>query len=382
MAAGFQSPIESSELILRDGHTEDPARQSGSVGRRNYAPDNRKVPPEPFLIDPFRDTDSFTDPDPNSSLAADGFAFGAEQATFVDGAGQVAPGCILVQFTPPKWWGPASHYDVYAADTSDFDADLFIKIGRVAGAAIGRGDSYLVTSHHLQRGRTYDVSLVPCNADGAGMDPADAPRGTVSLTSAGEVPPDVVAFDVSADCCELVGTWTPVASGRKDVSYYEVRQGATFDTGTLVTRVWGWGVGRFSISREAVPFPAFGAPNDEFHIKAVTRLGAVSDAEGSDTLTAIEIAGLTAPCCVKAREITPAVGLDDLVLTSLTPSIVQPIVNPGVGGQGGGVPGPGILFYVDPGSFVPNGALFDYTVRFGMTTLGNETFPLTESTPR
>lgn len=372
----FNQDIQSGELFARRGRT-DPGTLWKST-RRNYAPDNRKIPPGP-LLQP--EVDLALDADPDAQLAANGTRIGAEQNTLFHADGSTVGG-IIVQFTTPEWWGPASGYDVYAADQDDLDPACFIRLGRIVAAEADKGHSYHVYHPFLITGRTYIVALVPVNSDGSGITANDAPQVTVTLDAVGDVPPDVAAFDVTADCCELVGTWTPVATDRKDVSHYEVRQGATFDTGVLVLRVWGSGVGRFSISREAVPDPAFTPPNDEFHIKAVTGLGAVSAAEGSHTLTAIEIGCLTAACCVKGREITPAVGLDFLVLTSLTPSSVQPIINTGHGAIGGGAPGPGVPFYVDPGSFVPNGALFDYTIRFGMTTLGNESFPLTESTPR
>ncbi len=377
MATGFQDPYETGELVLRDGHVENPNRSGSSgLGRRNYAPDNRKIPPEPVLYDPFRDTDA--EADPPSTIAADGFNFDAEQATFIDGAGQVMPGSIIVQFTPPKWWGPASAYDVYAADTADFDADLFIRIGRISASAVGQGDSYVVTSHHLQRGRTYDIALVPLNADGAGMDPVDAPRGTVALTSVGDVPPDVVGFDAQPECCEILATWTPVTDDRNDVAYYEIRQGAAFAGGALVGRVWGWGAAAVVIPLALVPNP-LSAPDDEFHIKAITMLGGESATEGSDTLTAIEIAALNARCCSIGRELTPAGGLDFLVVTSIMPSVVQPVFNVGHGAPAAG-PGPGIPFYVDPATITPSGSLWNYTVRFGDTTLGGEVFPLTELT--
>ena len=371
----FTPPYQSGELGLRDGTNEDPALPD-ETGRTQYAPDNRKIPPESPRIDLERDTDA--EDDPSSTLAVSGIAFGAEQWTIVNPDGTVDFG-IIVGFTPPTWWGPASGYDVYAADTADFDADCFIRVARLPGAQFTKGEVYRVSSPQLARGRTYDLALVPINADGAGMDPIDAPRATVALTAAGDVAPDVAGFDAAPSCCDLLFTWTPATVARNDVAYYEIRQGASFAAGVLVGRAQGWAVGRLVVPISEVP-NTLTAPNDEFHIKAVTGLGAEGATEGSDTLTAVQIALLQSYCCTKTREVSPAPGVDTVPITSLAPTLpgVEPNINVGAAA---GNPGPnGVLRgAIDPTSFVANGSRWDYSVILSDTAIVGDRIMVTEA---
>lgn len=354
----FTPPYQSGEMGMRDGSVDDPLLPNTS-GKPNYAPDNRKVPPEPQRFDFERDTDA--EDVPTDTLAATGIAIGVEQWTIVNPDGSVDFG-IVIGFSPPTYWGPASGYDVYVADTNDFDADCFIRVARLPGAQFAKGEVYRVSSPQLARGRTYDVALVPVNADGAGMDPLDAPRATVTLDSEGDIPPDVASFDAFPVCCDIAFTWTPATISQNDIAYYEIRQGADFAGGTLVTRAWGWNQNAAEVPIGEIPL-ALTAPNDEFHIRAVTRLGAESATEGSDTLTAVQIALLQSYCCTKIREISPTPGVDTVPITSLapTPPGIQPNIS--VGGSSG-TPGPnGVLRgAIDPTSFVANGSRWDYSV--------------------
>lgn len=370
---GFDKTIQSGEMIPRRGAT-DPGKGVRST-RRNYAPDNRKIPPGPQIQITLLDA---LEEDVDAQRLADGVEFGVEQNTLWHPDGSNVGG-LIIHFTTPEWWGPATAYDIYAADTV-LAATCFIRVGRIVAGQHDKGDTYPVNHPFLLDGRTYDIALVPVNADGAGIDPASAPQHRVIMDgSTSQPPPDVAGFDVTGFCCDILATWTPVSGDNKNVSHYEIRQGATFDTGAFVANSWGYDVGNLLINAESVPDPTFAGVNDEFHVKAVNGLGVVSDTEDSHTLTAVEIASILAPCCPKARELTPGGGLDTFLVTSLTPSTVQPIVNVGLGAPGAG-PGPGIPFYVDPSSFTPNGLLWDYTVHFGMTTVGGEVFPLTETT--
>lgn len=371
----FTPPYQSGEMGMRDGSVDDPLLPNTS-GKPNYAPDNRKVPPEPQRIDFERDTDA--EDVPADTLAASGIAIGVEQWTIVNPDGTVDFG-IVVGFSPPAYWGPASGYDVYAADTDDFDADCFIRVARLPGAQFTKGEVYRISSPQLARGRTYDVALVPINADGAGMDPLDAPRATVTLDNEGDVPPDVAGFDAIPDCCDLLFTWTPATVARNDVAYYEIRQGASFAAGVLVGRAWGWAAGLLVVPISQVP-NTLTAPDDEFHIKAVTRLGAEGAAEGSDTLTAAQIALLQSYCCTKTREISPTPGADTVPITSLAPTLagVPPNINVGAGA---GTPGPnGVLRgAIDVTSFVANGSRWDYSVILSDTAIAGDRIVVTEA---
>jgi len=369
----FNESIQSGELFSRRGQTD--AGKGWRSTRRNYAPDNRKVPPDPLTR---LNSDAALDADVDAQIAADGVAVGVMQNTLWHPDGGMVGG-IIIDFTTPEWWGPATAYDVYAADTV-LAATCFIRIGRIVAGQSDKGDSYELSHPFLLAGREYTFSLVPVNADGAGVDAADAVQATITLDDVGQLPPDVGTFDVAAHCCALLFTWVPVSGDNKNVTHYEIRQGATYDAGAMVARAWGWAAGRILVPAGLAPAPAFGAPDDQFHIKAVTGLGAVSDTEDSHTLTATEIASLVTPCCVKGREILPGAGLDSVVVTSITPDApVPPFVVAGHGAPAGGG-GPAIVAWVDPSSFAAAGNLWTYTLHFSQTTVGGEAFPLTEIT--
>jgi len=268
---------------------------------------------------------------------------------------------------------------VYAADENDFDADCFVRIG-IVWPERDKPLEWFLPTPQLIRGRTYTIAVVPVNADGAGIDPTAAPQAAgVSLGDTGQVPPDVADFDALVECCDLVFTWTPVTDTRNDVAYYEIRQGAAFAGGAFVGRAWGWNNGLLIVPIGLVP-NALVAPNDEFHIKAITGLGAESTLEGSDTLTTIQIACLQAFCCGKARELTPTPGSDTILITSLapTPGGIPPIIN--IGG-GGGNPGPNgvISGGIDPTSFVANGSRWDYTILLDDTAVVGDRVMVLES---
>jgi hypothetical protein len=366
-------PFETGELKQRDGGPDNVTIPGAAVSQRTqYAPDNRKVPPEPRrAID---DVTGVAVPSA-SDLFAD--ALGAVQNTVLSPDGSIMHG-VLVSFTPSNWWGTASRFDVYAADESDFPADCFIRIGSIQTEP-GKSFDQFVPAPQLIRGRTYTIAVVPVNADGAGIEAEAAPQVTgVSFGASGQVPPDVADFDTFVDCCDILFSWTPVTSVRNDVAYYEVRQGANFAGGVFIGRAWGWNQGALRVPIGQVP-NALSAPDNEFHMKAFTQLGAESAAEDSDTLTTIQINNLQAYCCTKVREITPTPGLDTVAITNLapTPAGLQPNVNIGAGA---GNPGPnGVLRgAIVPTSFTPNGSRWDYSVVLSDIAISGDRIYVTE----
>lgn len=371
------TPTESGELKQRSARPDETtiAGQRAS-SREQYAPDNRKVPPEPSR--PHEGDSVTTDPGP-TELYPD--AFGAAANTISGPDGSVMFG-LLVGFTPPEWWGPASRYDIYAADEADFAADCFLRVGSVTSAQAGKTHDHFVPTPQLVKGRTYTVALVPVNADGAGIEPAAAPQVTgVAFTDTGAAPPDVAGFALPLECCNLLASWTAVPQLSNDVAYYEIRQGAAWVGGALVLRVWGWNQNQAVIHLGQIP-NALVAPDDEFHIRAVSRLGATSVTEGSVTLTAEQIAAMNAFCCHKSRTITPTPGADSVTITSLAPIGVAgpPIVNVGpmaIGGGGGGPLGGA----PDESSFTPNGSRWDYVVFLKDTAITGDTITVIEGSP-
>lgn len=373
----FPPPLESGELHLRQADLDEVTiANSQDATRVQYGPDNRKIPPEPL-----RPHDDVTAVDTPSSADLFATAVGAAQHTLASPDGSVMHG-ILVGFTPPNWWGPASRYDVYAADENDLPANCFIRVGAIPVDRIGKGQDHWVYHPFLIRGRTYTIAVVPVNADGAGIEPESAPQatGVVLDGSGGQVPPDVAGFDVAQDCCDVRFTWTALTSTNNDVAYFEIRQGASYAAGTLVLRVFGWAVSRAHVSVDQIPNPLT-APDDEFHIKAVTTLDVESATEGSDTLTAEEITALGAPCCTITRRIPLVDGTDSIALTSVMPSLGNQ-VRLNVGGAAQDVTSPGMIGWVLDDSIVANGNLWDYTVYFGALAVSGDILYVTESIPR
>ncbi len=373
----FPPPLDSGELHLREGVLDETTIANAQDATRvQYAPDNRKVPPEPRrLHDDITGTDT---PDQSDLFPT---AIGASQHTLVSPDGSIMHG-IMVGFTPANWWGPASRYDIYAADENDLPANCFLRIGSVPADRIGKGQDHWVYHPFLIRGRTYTIAVVPVNTDGAGIEPEAAPQvtGVVLDGTDAQVPPDVAGFDVVPSCCDLLFTWTGLTVTNNDVTYFEIRQGASFAAGTLVLRAWGWGVTKATVGIESVPDPTFAAPNDEFHIKAFTNLGAESAAEGSDTLTAEQITSVLTHCCTITRLISPIAGTDSITVTSLIPSLGnQPRFNVGAGGNIAG-PGGGFRGWIDPLSITPNGNLWDYDIFFSDVATMSDVLYVTEST--
>ena len=320
--------------------------ETGALGRvsgrrEQQAPDPRKVPP-----------------------VVDNLAVNELNLASQDGG---IPATFVVDFQPPRWWGQLA-YDVWVKNTTQADPNFF-HVARINGPGQHLAHPYVTAPD------TYDVVVVALGGNGQGLPPEDLTPVALTMTGLGPEVPDVLTFDVSPECCELLFEWTYNAA--PSISHFEIRQGTDFATGSHVISVGPAERTSVVVSPGTLPLALTGVGLD-FHIKALTRVRAASATEISDTLTAAELACIESFCCTKVREILLTGGSDTIVVTSMTPGVpgVPPIINVGPRNTGGG----GRTIDGSPvgTSFTPNGDVYDYTIQLDDVAIAGEYIVVTE----
>ncbi len=260
---------------------------------------------------------------------------------------------------------------VWAKNTTQSDPE-FVAIGSINGPGAHLEHPYVNAPD------TYDITVTAVSSQGLALPPEDGETDSLVMSGDGPEVPDVLTFDVTAECCDLLFTWTFNAAPY--ISHFEIRQGVDWSTGSHVCAVGPAERIKQIINPATLPLALSGTGLD-FHIRAVSKLRKFSAAEVSDTLTAGELACLEGFCCVKLREIALTPGGDTIAITSLTPGApgIPPVINVGPRNTGGGA-GRTLGGAIDGSSFVPNGLLYDYTVQLDDFALTGEIIIVTEAT--
>ncbi|MFH0903177.1 MAG: phage tail protein [Pseudomonadota bacterium] len=102
------------------------------------------------------------------------------------------------------------------------------------GAPVSSG--YITIDHDVETpGSTYEISVVSVSATGNRKHPDDGVKSTITTTGSTRRPGIVTGFGVDRTVSGLVFRWFPLDPVTNfDLAYYEIRDGATWDTATVV----------------------------------------------------------------------------------------------------------------------------------------------------
>lgn len=146
-----------------------------------------------------------------------------------------------------------------------------------AGEPVG-SNRYTITDNVQSPGTTYQVSVVSVSPSGNRRHPDQGLIREITTEGVARRPGKVLGFTVGRSVTGIVFAWTPLdAAETPDLAYYEIRHGATWETGVLVGRP------------TSPPFETgvFVRGSRTFMIKAFSRSG-IESFEATAVVTTIE----------------------------------------------------------------------------------------------